>query len=81
MLFASLARGLPREVRSSVLNLSLVPSYLSGIVGSLLAVEVLARTGDDLGMLWLVGAVFVLAALVPAWRLRAILQRSATLAS
>jgi hypothetical protein len=45
--------------------------YLSGIIGSLLAVEVLARSGGDMGSLWVLGAVFLVLAFVPAWRLRA----------
>jgi DHA1 family multidrug resistance protein-like MFS transporter len=71
MLFAFLATELPTEVRSSVLNLALLPMYLSGIIGSLLAVEVLARSGGDMGSLWVLGAVFLVLAFVPAWRLRA----------
>ena len=70
MLFAFLATELPSEVRSSVLNLSLLPMYLSGIVGSLLAVEVLGRRGGDMRVLWIVGAVFLVLAALPAWRLR-----------
>lgn len=69
MLFAFLATELPGEVRSSVLNLSLLPMYLSGIVGSLLAVELLARTGGDLRTLWVVAAVSLVLAVVPASRL------------
>ena len=65
-----LATGLPSEVRSSVLNLSLLPMYLAGIIGSLLAVELLARTGGDLRPLWIVAAGFIALAAVPAWRLR-----------
>lgn len=71
MLFAFLATELPAEVRSSVLNLSLLPMYLSGIVGSLLAVEVLARSGGDMRVLWVVAATFLALAMLPAWRLRA----------
>jgi hypothetical protein len=71
MLFAFLATELPSEVRSSVLNLALLPMYLSGIVGSLLAVEVLARSDGDMRSLWVLGAVFLALAVVPAWRLRA----------
>ena len=70
MLFAFLATELPSDVRSSVLNLSLLPMYLSGIVGSLLAVEVLARSGGDMRGLWVLGAVFLVLAIVPAGRLR-----------
>jgi MFS transporter, DHA1 family, multidrug resistance protein len=70
MLFAFLATELPPEVRSSVLNLSLLPMYLSGILGSLLAVEVLGRTGGDMHILWIVAATSLTLALVPAWRLR-----------
>jgi len=70
MLFAFLATELPAEIRSSVLNLSLLPMYLSGIVGSLLAVEVLARGDGDLRVLWLVAAGFMALAVLPASRLR-----------
>jgi MFS transporter, DHA1 family, multidrug resistance protein len=70
MLFAFLATELPSEVRSSVLNLSLLPMYLSGIVGSLLAVEVLGRSGGEMRTLWVLGTVFLVLAIVPAWRLR-----------
>ncbi|MET0773219.1 MAG: MFS transporter [Candidatus Limnocylindrales bacterium] len=70
MLFAFLATELPSDVRSSVLNLSLLPMYLSGIVGSLLAVEVLARNGGDMHGLWVLGAAFLVLAIIPAWRLR-----------
>ena len=45
MLFATLATHLPADIRSSVLNLALVPAYLSGILGSLLAVQVVERLG------------------------------------
>lgn len=69
MLFAFLATGLPSEVRSSVLNLSLLPMYLSGIVGSLLAVELLGRSDGDLRLLWTVGALSLALAVVPAGRL------------
>jgi MFS family permease len=79
MLFAFLATELPSEVRSSVLNLALLPMYLSGIVGSLLAVEVLNRSGGDLRTLWVLGAVFLALAIVPAWRLRAGPARAGTL--
>lgn len=81
MLFAFLATELPSEVRSSVLNLALLPMYLSGIVGSLLAVEVLARSAGDMRSLWLLGAVFLVLALVPAWRLRARGAGAGTLAA
>ena len=53
-----------------MLNLALVPMYLAGILGSLLAVEVLARSGGDMRTLWVLGAVFVALAILPAWRLR-----------
>jgi hypothetical protein len=43
--------------------------YLSGIAGSLLAVEVLARSDGDMRVLWAVGAVFLALAVLPAWRL------------
>jgi MFS family permease len=70
MLFAFLATELPTDVRASVLNLSLLPMYLSGIVGSLLAVQVLDRSGGDMRSLWVVAAAFLVLALIPAWRLR-----------
>ncbi len=80
MLFAMLATGLPDAIRSSVLNLSLVPMYLSGIVGSLLAVRVLDESHDDLRLLWLLAAASIALALIPAWRLRAAGQPRGTLA-
>lgn len=80
MLFAMLATGLPDAIRSSVLNLSLVPMYLSGIVGSLLAVRLLDDAGGDLRVLWLVSAVSIALALVPAWTLRGAGRPHATLA-
>lgn len=70
MLFAFLATELPSEVRSSVLNLSLLPMYLSGIAGSLLAVEVLDRSDGDMRVLWMVAAGFLALAMLPASRLR-----------
>ncbi len=69
MLFTTLATGLAPEVRSPVLNLALVPLYISGILGSLLATQLLAATGGDIRPLWLVSALFVALALVPALRL------------
>ena len=68
MLFTVLATGLPVDVRSAVLNLALVPLYVSGIVGSLIATSLLAATAGDLRPLWVVGAACVGAALVPALR-------------
>ena len=65
MLFTLLATGLPAEVRSSVLNLALVPLYIAGIIGSLLSAQILVATSGDLHLLWLLGACFVLLALVP----------------
>jgi MFS transporter, DHA1 family, multidrug resistance protein len=69
MLFTTLATGLPREVRSAVLNLALVPLYVSGILGSLLATQLLEMTDGDIRPLWLVSALFVAMALLPAFRL------------
>jgi DHA1 family multidrug resistance protein-like MFS transporter len=69
MLFTTLATGLPREVRSSVLALALVPLYASGILGSLLATQLLVATDGDIRPLWLVSALFVSFALIPALRL------------
>lgn len=71
MLFTMLASGLPTAIRSGVLNLALLPLYLSGIAGSLLSAGVIAATGGALRPVWLVSAVFLAAALVPAWWLRA----------
>jgi DHA1 family multidrug resistance protein-like MFS transporter len=65
MLFTLLATGLPAEVRSSVLNLALLPLYIAGIVGSLLSTQILIWTSGDLRLLWVLGACFVLVALVP----------------
>lgn len=81
MLFAILATGLPADIRSAVLNLSLVPAYLSGIVGSLLAVQVVGWSGGDLDPLWLLGGVIVAVALIPAWRLEVFVRRRATLSA
>jgi MFS family permease len=69
MLFTTLATGLLPEVRSSVLALALVPLYLSGILGSLLATQLLVATDGDIRPLWLVSALFVSLALIPALRL------------
>ena len=69
MLFTTLATGLAADVRSSVLNLALVPLYLSGILGSLLATQLLTMTDGDIRPLWLVSALFVAMALIPALRL------------
>jgi len=69
MLFTTLATGLPRDVRSPVLNLALVPLYISGILGSLLATQLLSMTDGDIRPLWLVSALFVAMALIPAMRL------------
>ena len=65
MLFTLLATGLPAEVRSSVLNLALLPLYISGILGSLLSTQILIWTSGDLRLLWILGACFVLVALLP----------------
>ena len=81
MLFATLATGLPADIRSSVLNLSLVPAYLSGIVGSLLAVQIVEWSDGDLDPLWILGGAIVAVALVPAWRLEALVRRRATLSA
>ena len=65
MLYTLLATGLPSEVRSPVLNLALVPLYVSGVIGSLIATQLLVWTHNDLRPLWLLGAVFMAFALVP----------------
>ncbi len=77
MLFTMLAVGLPTEVRSSVLNLALVPLYLSGVLGSLLSTALLAATGNDLRPLWLIAAVAVAAGLLPLLALRPRASRDA----
>jgi MFS family permease len=69
MLFTTLATGLARDVRPAVLNLALVPLYLSGISGSLLATQLLVTTDGDLRPLWLLAGALVLLGLVPALRL------------
>jgi DHA1 family multidrug resistance protein-like MFS transporter len=79
MLFATLATGLPADIRSAVLNLSLVPAYLSGILGSLLAVQVLGHSDGDLRPLWILSGLIVGFALLPAWRLEVFVRRRATL--
>lgn len=78
MLFATLATHLPADIRSAVLNLVLVPSYLSGIVGSLFAVQVVQRTDGDLRPLWLLAGVLICIALVPARRVESLVRRRAT---
>ena len=65
MLYTLLATGLPSEVRSPVLNLALVPLYVSGVIGSVIATQALVWTNNDLRPLWLLGAVFMAVALVP----------------
>lgn len=65
MLYTLLATGLPSEVRTPVLNLALVPLYVSGVLGSLISTQVLVWTHDDLRPLWLLGACFASVALVP----------------
>jgi DHA1 family multidrug resistance protein-like MFS transporter len=56
LLFVILATRLPNDVRSSVLNLSLAPLYISGILGSLVSTQVLAVTGGEIRPLWFLGA-------------------------
>ena len=70
MLFTMLASGLPKAIRSSVLNLALAPLYLSGVAGSLASAAVLQLNGGDLGPLWVAGGVAVLLSLLPVARLR-----------
>jgi MFS family permease len=77
MLFTTLATGLPRDVRSPVLNLALVPLYLSGIIGSLLATQALFVTDGDIRPLWVLSAAFVALAFVPALRLPRDARRAA----
>jgi hypothetical protein len=69
MLFTVLASGLPRDIRSPVLNLALLPLYLSGVVGALVSTALLATTGGDLRPIWLVSAVVVALGLLPVSRL------------
>jgi DHA1 family multidrug resistance protein-like MFS transporter len=66
MLFTLLATGLPPEIRSPVLNLALVPLYVSGVIGSLLSTVLLAGTGGDMRPLWAIAAFVALLAIVPA---------------
>ncbi len=70
MLFTLLASGLPREIRTPVLNLALLPLYLSGIVGALLSTALIAATGGDLRPIWVVSAAVVALGLVPVARLQ-----------
>jgi DHA1 family multidrug resistance protein-like MFS transporter len=70
MLFVVLATRLPADVRSPVLNLALVPLYLSGIVGSLLSTQILIVTGGDLRPLWLLGSFFTALCLLPLVAIR-----------
>ncbi len=81
MLFATLATHLPADIRSSVLNLALVPAYLSGILGSLIAVQVLDHSDGDLRPLWVLAGIIVAVALIPAWRLEVFVRRRATLSA
>ncbi len=66
MLFTLLATGLPAEIRSPVLNLALVPLYVSGVIGSLLSTAILAGAGDDIRPLWAIAAFVAVLAIVPA---------------
>ncbi|MGH2406729.1 MAG: MFS transporter [Candidatus Limnocylindrales bacterium] len=70
MLFTMLASGLPLDIRSSVLNLSLAPLYISGVIGSLSSAALIGATGGELRPLWLVSAVAVGLGLLPIARLR-----------
>jgi DHA1 family multidrug resistance protein-like MFS transporter len=69
MLFTMLASGLPLDIRSSVLNLSLAPLYISGVIGSLASAALIAATGGELRPLWLVSAIAVVLALLPIARM------------
>ncbi len=70
MLFTLLASGLPTAIRSSVLNLAMVPLYVSGVLGSLASAALLAANGGAIQPLWAFGAAFTVLALVPIARLR-----------
>ncbi|MGZ6272471.1 MAG: MFS transporter [Candidatus Limnocylindrales bacterium] len=70
MIFTLLASGLPSAIRSSVLNLAMVPLYLSGVLGSLASAAFLAANGGDLQPLWVFGGAITFLALVPIARLR-----------
>ncbi len=65
MLYTLLATGLPADVRSPILNLALVPLYVSGIVGPLISAQVLGWSGGDVRPLWLIGAVFAGISAIP----------------
>ena len=65
MLYTILATGLPADVRSPILNLALVPLYVSGILGSLVSTQILVWTAGDVRPLWLLGAAVVVLALLP----------------
>jgi MFS family permease len=69
MLFTLLASGLPRDIRSPVLNLALLPLYLSGVVGALASTALIAATGGDLRPIWVVSAAVVALGLIPVARL------------
>lgn len=69
MLFTLLASGLPRDIRSPVLNLALLPLYLSGVIGALLSTALVAATGGSLRPIWLVSAVVIALGLLPIARL------------
>ena len=71
MLFTVLATGLPRDIRSPVLNLALLPLYLSGVLGALLSTAFISATGGELRPMWLVAAGLVALGLLPISRLAA----------
>jgi len=71
MLFTLLASGLPGEIRSPVLNLALLPLYLSGVAGSLVSTALVAATGGELRPVWLVAAAAIALGLVPIMRIAA----------
>jgi DHA1 family multidrug resistance protein-like MFS transporter len=69
MLFTLLASGLPADIRSPVLNLALLPLYLSGVIGALLSTAIIAAFGGRLQPIWLISAVVIAAGLIPVSRL------------
>jgi MFS family permease len=70
MLFTMLAVGLPGAIRSSVLNLAMVPLYLAGVIGSIASAAFLGLTGGDLQPLWAIGGAVAFLAVIPILRLR-----------
>ena len=70
MLFTMLAVGLPGAIRSSVLNLAMVPLYLAGVIGSIASAAFLGLTGGALQPLWVIAGAVAFLSVIPVLRLR-----------